>query len=101
MMRVSHFNTFPYGGAGIAARRLNKHLGKLGLESKLYYRRSDREKAVDPGSSLVQLAPMVAKSDSSRTPLFHRHRAKRRLRQIWRLHNDCLLYTSPSPRDRG
>jgi len=95
MMRVSHFNTFPYGGAGIAARRLNKHLSKLGLESKLYFRRSDRDGAVDPESSLVQLAPMVSKSNSSRTPLFRRHRAKRRLREIWRLHNDHIAMREP------
>ena len=42
-MVVNHINTFPYGGAAIAATRLHRQLNHSGFESRFYYRKNDRD----------------------------------------------------------
>ncbi len=91
-MRVSHFNTFPYGGAATAALRLNRQLCKIGLDSKLYYRRNDREDE-SGGSALVQLTPL--QQDKKSNTFIARRREKKRLRKVWQLHNDHIACRSP------
>ena len=42
-MVVNHFNTFPYGGAAIAAKRLHRQLNAVGVESRFLYHINDRD----------------------------------------------------------
>ena len=42
-MKVCHFNTFPYGGAAYAARRIHDSLRLEGVLSKFYYWKNNRK----------------------------------------------------------
>jgi glycosyltransferase involved in cell wall biosynthesis len=89
-MKVGHFNTFPYGGAAVAARRLNRRLNKSGIDSTFYYSRDDRDdlcQLTAAKHSLKQVSvrdPLPSRLNS----LFAKHREKKRLREIYRLHNE-------------
>lgn len=41
-MVVNHINTFPYGGAAIAATRLHQELNNSGISSRFLFRKNDR-----------------------------------------------------------
>jgi hypothetical protein len=43
MSRIAHFNTYPHGGAAVAAIRLNRELNRMGDDSTLYWSHSNRE----------------------------------------------------------
>ncbi len=49
MSRIAHFNTYPHGGAAVAARRLSSELNRLGDQSTLYWSHSNREMASQSG----------------------------------------------------
>ncbi|HMO14175.1 MAG TPA: glycosyltransferase [Pirellulaceae bacterium] len=42
-MNVSHFNTFPYGGAAYAARRIHEGLVAHGMDSTFFYWKNERD----------------------------------------------------------
>ncbi len=42
-MKVSHFNTFPYGGAAYAARRIHEGLIDSGVDSTFFYWKNERD----------------------------------------------------------
>jgi len=91
-MKVSHFNTFPYGGAATAARRLSRRLQKSGVNSTFYYSRCDREDLLQIGnkSESMEQAQILPKESSSGISLFTKRREKKRLREIWQLHNEHI-----------
>ncbi|QEG22410.1 glycosyltransferase [Mariniblastus fucicola] len=91
-MKVSHFNTFPYGGAATAARRLSRRLRKSGVRSTFYYSRSDRDDVVQIGnkSEAIEQTQIAAEPSTNGLSMFARRREKKRLREIWRLHNEHI-----------
>ena len=91
-MKVSHFNTFPYGGAATAARRLSRRLQKSGVKSSFFYHRSDREDLVQLGSKSesIEQAQTVVEAENRSLSLFRKRREKKRLREIWDLHNEHI-----------
>lgn len=92
-MKVSHFNTFPYGGAATAARRLSRRLQKSGIKSTFYYSRSDRDDLFQIGSSKsesIEQAQILPKPEPRGMAIFSKRREKKRLREIWQLHNDHI-----------
>ena len=46
-MRIGHFNTFPYGGAATAARRLHVGLREMGADTCFYYWQNEKEQLDD------------------------------------------------------
>ena len=91
-MKVSHFNTFPYGGAAMAARRLSRRLRKSGVDSTFYYSRCDREDVVQLGSKseALEQAQILPKNTSGGMSFFTKRSEKKRLREIYRLHNENI-----------
>lgn len=91
-MKVSHFNTFPYGGAATAARRLSRKLQKSGVNSNFFYFRCDREDVVQLGSKSesIDQAQVLEKKTVPGLSVFAKRKEKKRLREIWRLHNEHI-----------
>ena len=91
-MKVSHFNTFPYGGAATAARRLNRQLRKSGVDSTFFYSRCDRDDVVKIGAKTEALeqAQILPKSTAGGISFFSKRRKKKRLKEIYRLHNEHI-----------
>ena len=77
-MKVSHFNTFPYGGAAMAARRLSRQLRKSGVESTFFYSRCDRDDVVQIGSKseALEKAQILPKDSNGGLSLFSGRREK-------------------------
>lgn len=95
-MKVSHFNTFPYGGAATAARRLNRQLQKAGVNSSFYYHRYDRDGVLHQGKTeSIKKAEILDHVPTRGLPLFAKRKEKKRLREIYRLHNEHIA-TRPS-----
>lgn len=95
-MKVSHFNTFPYGGAATAARRLSRRLQKSGVNSSFYYLRSDREDvASENKSESIERVQILDKEQPRGLSLFAKRREKNRLREIYRLHNEHIATRPP------
>ena len=96
-MKVSHFNTFPYGGAATAARRLSRRLQKAGVDSTFYYFRSDRESGIqlEHKSESIEQAQILPAKEARGISLFAKRREKKRLREIWRLHNEHIATRPP------
>lgn len=96
-MKVSHFNTFPYGGAATAARRLSRRLQKSGVKSTFYYSRSDRDDLLQIGNKTesIEQAQILPKEQSRGMSLFTKRREKKRLREIYQLHNEHIATRPP------
>lgn len=77
-MKIGHFNTFPYGGAATAARRLHQGLRELDVESLFYFWQNDRERL---DASYRQLHFQTADDSGLLAPL-QRQRQKFRQRKI-------------------
>lgn len=91
-MKVGHFNTFPYGGAAVAARRLNRQLRKSGVESTFYYSRNDRDDLCQLTAKRhgIEQAETIDPPGSRLGSMFAKQREKKRLREIYRQHNDHI-----------
>ncbi|MEM9412769.1 MAG: glycosyltransferase [Planctomycetota bacterium] len=85
-MKVSHFNTFPYGGAATAAGRIHKQLIEAGHESTFFYHQSDRD--APPAGSY---APAPWQDDTTPKNVVSQFFSKRRVRNIHRLHDFHLV----------
>ena len=91
-MKINHYNTYPYGGAANAARRIHDGICDQGIDSTFYYRIDDRDFASrnnDP--NLVQIEYRDPGQDEKNrfrrwSPLRKRIE-KRRIRQIHRLYD--------------
>ncbi|MEM7455120.1 MAG: glycosyltransferase [Planctomycetota bacterium] len=58
-MIVNQFNTFPYGGAATAARRLHRQLLRQNVSSRFFYHINDKKLADESGFAQVEFAPPV------------------------------------------
>ena len=47
-MKVAQFNTFPYGGAATAAKRIHDRLRSKNVDSRFYYHRNEKAEIDDP-----------------------------------------------------
>ncbi|MCH2178483.1 MAG: glycosyltransferase [Mariniblastus sp.] len=80
-MNVNHFNTFPYGGAAAAAKRLHRQMLDQGTHSRFLYHQADR--AFEQNSTYQKvaflddepegwLAPLTRRFEKSRQRKIHR-----------------------------
>ncbi len=53
-MKIAQFNTFPYGGAATAAKRLHEQLLQRKVESNFYYRLNDKQIQLDDSFRCVE-----------------------------------------------
>ena len=53
-MKIAQFNTFPYGGAATAAKRLHEQLLQRNVESNFYYRLNDKRVQLDDSFRCVE-----------------------------------------------
>ncbi len=56
-MRVAQFNTFPYGGAATAARRVHKTMCNKEIDSNFYYHRNSKHQITDPTFHQLEFSP--------------------------------------------
>ena len=56
-MKVAQFNTFPYGGAATAAKRLHQRLREFEVDSLFYFHRNEKGKLDDPSFHQVEFSP--------------------------------------------
>ena len=91
-MMISHFNTFPYGGAATAALRLHQEYLNQGHHSQFFYSKQDRE----PDSS----APISRVQWDAKRPSIREHFnsffEKRRVRRIHRMYDEHLADRDPN-----
>jgi glycosyltransferase involved in cell wall biosynthesis len=91
-MKISHFNTFPYGGAATAAIRLNQQLRKSSHDSQLYYSRS--EKDIVQSDSIQKIE--TCEKTVGRLASVVANRIKRaRQKEIYRLFNEHVAMRPP------
>ncbi len=91
-MKVSHFNTFPYGGAATAATRLHSQLRQLGIESEFCFHRNERQVVTDSTFRRIEFAP--PQFGPLRGPL-KRRQHRRRQKEIYRQFNEHLATRPP------
>ncbi len=91
-MKISHFNTFPYGGAAYAARRLHDGLCLEGADSTFFYWKNDRE-PLDSSYRQIEFEP--ASPGGLFRPIAHQV-ARIRQRRIKRRYDDQIR-----PREHG
>ena len=90
-MVVNHINTFPYGGAAIAATRLHRQLINSGISSRFLFRKNDRGTVPEFAESLE---PFFATS-KPRNPI-SKFFDKRRVNRIRRSYDDHLAKRNDS-----
>ncbi len=92
-MIIGQFNTFPYGGAATAARRLHEQLRKFNIDSRFYYHLCDGPLPAAPSYQQIQF------SQPRSSPLFGmlgREIQKRRQRQVYQQFDRHLKNRDPS-----
>ncbi|MDA7925341.1 glycosyltransferase [bacterium] len=57
ILKIAQFNTFPYGGAATAAKRLHEQLIQRNVESNFYYRLNDKLLQLDDSFHCVEFRP--------------------------------------------
>ncbi len=77
-MNVFHFNTFPYGGAAAAARRIHERLLQNGVRSQFLFDRNDRHVRFENANPVPWL-PQIESNGFGR--LWEKRRLKRLHRQ--------------------
>lgn len=55
-MIIGHFNTFPYGGAATAARRLHRQLRTSHIDSRFHYHLCDRQQPADASFQQIRFS---------------------------------------------
>ena len=92
-LTVSHFNTFPYGGAATAALRTHAKLIQQGVESQYYWFRDDRKGSHGPHVNQVKLeSPKTTFLKS----LFGKKKRRQQQKEIYRLFNTHLQDRDPA-----
>lgn len=92
-MRVAHINTYPYGGAAAAARRLNSQLRSSGIESTFYWSHSDRAVPADEG---IQRLPVLETREWGLAAALRRPAERRRKKAVSALWNAQIAGRDPS-----
>ncbi len=92
-MIVNHFNTFPYGGAAAAAKRLHHQMLRSNVDSRFLYHQADRPFDEDPSFQRVEFA----KTESSHwiNPLTKRFE-KARQKKIYRAYDRHIAGREPN-----
>lgn len=90
-MIVNHFNTFPYGGAAAAAKRLHREYLRQSIESRFLYHICDRDPPTDTSFHHVSFK---TEDLSGWTSTFKKMSEKRRQKNVCRLYDEHV-----APRD--
>ena len=90
-MIVNHFNTFPYGGAAAAAKRLHREYLRQTIDSRFLYHICDRE---PPRDDSFQQLSFETEELSGWTSTFKKMAEKRRKKNVCRLFDEHV-----APRD--
>ena len=86
-MKVAQFNTFPYGGAATAAKRLHRCLRQNSVDSRYYYHRN--EQAEVPDSSFHKLEFETPRYGGL-SGTVQRRRDRRQQKEIYQLFNQHI-----------
>ena len=86
-LSVSHFNTFPYGGAATSALRTHAQLCDQDVDSRFYFFRDDRGMNLAPGVHQVTLTPPPT---SFFQQLLGKRKRRQAQKQIHRLYAEHL-----------
>ncbi len=89
-MKVSHFSTFPYGGAAAAALRTHRQLRDLDVDSRFYFHRNDREDDFGSAQSQIHQIEFAPPKEGVFRRFLSRKKTKQRNKEIYRLHNQHL-----------
>ncbi len=90
---VSHFNTFPYGGAATASLRTHTKLREQGVDSRYYWFRDQRHGTHAPHVNQIKLA---SPKTSFLKSLFAKKKLRQRQKEIYRLFDTHLLDRDPA-----
>ncbi|MDA7918199.1 glycosyltransferase [Mariniblastus sp.] len=85
-MKIAQFNTFPYGGAATAAKRLHEQLLQRNVESRFYYRLNDKQIQLDDSFRCVEFC----KPRSGVLGAIDRRLGRRREKTIHRLYDSHI-----------
>ena len=94
-MKVSHFSTFPYGGAAAAALRTHHQLRKLNVDSRFYYHRNDRQDVFDDAEQQIQKIDFLPPQLGIFRRFTSGKKTKRRNREIYRLYDQHIENRDP------
>lgn len=86
-MRIAQFNTFPYGGAATAAKRLHQRLRERDVDSQFYFHRNEKGEVDDSSFHQLQFSEP---SFGALTGAVQRRIHRRRQRDIYQQFNDHL-----------
>ena len=90
---VSHFNTFPYGGAATASLRTHTKLIQQGIDSRYFWFRDER--GGSHGNNVNQVELNAPKTSFLKT-LFAKKRQRRQQKEIFRLFDTHLQNREPA-----
>lgn len=85
-MRIGQFNTYPHGGAFIAAARFHEELVAQGVDSRFFYRIAQRPAPEHPSYQALEFA---ARSRWQKLNFWHKeteHLRRRRVHDLYDLH---------------
>lgn len=83
MTRVAHFNTYPHGGASVAARRMCESQLARGLNAKLYWSETEQGEPEDPLFQRLPVIPAAAGGLLGWLQRPARRMRRRAVRQAW------------------
>lgn len=86
-MKIAQFNTFPYGGAATAAKRLHRCLRNDGIESRFLYHRNEQSAVEDPTFSQLEFGEPKY---NGITGALKRRSDRRKQKDVYRLYNDHI-----------
>jgi len=92
-LTVSHFNTFPYGGAATASLRTHAKLLQQGVDSRYYWFRDERGGANAPHVNQISLIPPKSSFLKS---LFGKRKQRQQQKKIFRLFDTHLQERDPN-----
>lgn len=89
-MKISHFSTFPYGGAAAAALRTHHQLRRTGVDSRFYFHRDDRSDGNDVFDHSIEKMMFSPVKNGFLHRLLNGSKTKRRSKEIYRLFDQHL-----------
>jgi glycosyltransferase involved in cell wall biosynthesis len=85
-LKIAQFNTFPYGGAATAAKRLHEQLLQRNVESRFYYRLNDKQIQLDDSFRCLEFC----KPRSGILGAIEQRLGRRREKKIHRLYDSHI-----------
>jgi glycosyltransferase involved in cell wall biosynthesis len=86
-MKIAQFNTFPYGGAATAARRVHHELCKQHVDSQFFFHRNDKNA---PGAPEFYQIEFEEPSYHGISGPFQKRSHKKRQKEVHRLYNEHI-----------